>query len=95
MTDNLEGTPIDMPFQIPDEESIPLVYDMIRQEGLSLGGSSGVNVAGALRVARELGPGHTIVTILCDGAMRYRARLFNREFLASKGLELPDWLELD
>ena len=95
VTDNLEGTPIDLPFQIPDEESIPLVYDMIRQEGLSLGGSSGVNVAGAVRVARELGPGHTIVTILCDGAMRYRARLFNREFLASKGLELPGWLELD
>ena len=95
ITDNLEGTPIDAPFQLPDSESIPLVYDMIRREGLSLGGSSGVNVAGALRLARELGPGHTIVTILCDGAMRYRARLFNREFLASKGLELPEWLNLD
>jgi cysteine synthase A len=95
ITDNLEGTPIDMPFQIPDTESIPLVYDMIRREGLSLGGSSGVNVAGAVRMARELGPGHVIVTILCDGAMRYRERLFNREFLASKGLELPDWLNLD
>ncbi len=94
ITDNLEGTPIDLPFQIPDTESIPLVYDMIRREGLSLGGSSGVNVAGAVRVAKELGPGHVIVTILCDGAMRYRERLFNREFLASKGLELPDWLNL-
>jgi cysteine synthase A len=95
ITDNLEGTPIDAPFQIPDSESIPLVYEMIRGEGLSLGGSSGVNVAGAVRLARELGPGHTIVTILCDGAMRYRARLFNREFLASKGLTLPEWLNLD
>ena len=95
ITDNLEGTPIDAPFQIPDSESIPLVYEMIRREGLSLGGSTGVNVAGAVRLARELGPGHTIVTILCDSAMRYRARLFNREFLASKDLELPEWLNLD
>ena len=95
VTDNLEGTPIDLPLQIPDTESIPLVYDMIRREGLSLGGSSGVNVAGAVRVAQELGPGHVIVTILCDGAMRYRERLFNRKFLESKGLELPDWLNLD
>jgi cysteine synthase A len=95
ITDNLADTPIDAPYQIPDEESIPLVYDMIRREGLSLGGSSGVNVAGAIRLARELGPGHVIVTLLCDSAMRYRARLFNREFLAEKGLELPDWLNLD
>lgn len=95
ITDNLDGTPIDAPFQIPDSESIPLVYELIRREGLSLGGSTGVNVAGAVRLARELGPGHTIVTILCDGAMRYRARLFNREFLATKGLELPSWLDLD
>lgn len=95
VTDNLDGTPVDMPMQIPDTESIPLVYDMIRREGLALGGSTGVNVAGAVRMARELGPGHVIVTILCDGAMRYRERLFNREFLASKGLELPDWLNLD
>ncbi|UCG71812.1 MAG: cysteine synthase A [Chromatiales bacterium] len=95
VTDNLEGTPIDLPLQIPDTESIPLVYDMIRGEGLSLGGSSGVNVAGAVRMAQELGPGHVIVTILCDGAMRYRERLFNREFLASKGLALPDWLDFE
>jgi cysteine synthase A len=95
VTDNLEGTPIDLPMQIPDTESIPLVYELIRREGLALGGSSGVNVAGAVRMARELGPGHVIVTILCDGAMRYRERLFNREFLAAKGLELPDWLDLD
>jgi len=95
VTDNLADTPIDMPYQIPDSESVPLVYDMIRREGLSLGGSSGVNVAGAIRLARELGPGHVIVTLLCDSAMRYRARLFNRQFLAEKGLELPDWLNLD
>jgi cysteine synthase A len=95
ITDNLEGTPIDMPYQIPDQESIPLVYEMIRNEGLSCGGSSGVNVAGAIRLAKELGPGHVIVTLLCDSAMRYRARLFNRAFLKEKGLELPDWLNLD
>lgn len=95
ITDNLAGTLIDVPYQIPDEESVPLVYEMIRREGLSLGSSSGVNVAGAIRLARELGPGHVIVTILCDGAMRYRQRLFNRAFLAKRGLELPDWLNLD
>jgi len=95
ITDNLADTPIDVPYQIPDEESVPLVYEMIRKEGLSLGGSSGVNVAGAIRLAHELGPGHVIVTLLCDSAMRYRARLFNREFLAKRGLELPAWLNLD
>jgi cysteine synthase A len=95
VTANLEGTPIDAPFQIPDSESIPLVYELIRKEGLSLGGSSGVNVAGAVRLARELGRGHVIVTLLCDTAMRYRARLFNRAFLESKGLQLPAWLDLD
>jgi len=95
ITDNLAGTPIDVPYQIPDTESVPLVYDMIRTEGLSCGGSSGVNVAGAIRLAKELGPGHVIVTLLCDSAMRYRARLFNRAFLKEKGLELPDWLNLD
>ncbi|TDJ44600.1 MAG: cysteine synthase A [Gammaproteobacteria bacterium] len=95
ITDNLADTPIDMPYQLPDSESIPLVYDMIRREGLSLGSSSGVNVAGAIRMARDLGPGHVIVTLLCDSAMRYRARLFNREYLAGKGLTLPEWLNLD
>ena len=95
ITENLEGTPIDVPYQIPDEESVPLVYDMIRREGLSLGASSGVNVAGAIRLAKELGPGHVIVTLLCDSAMRYRQRLFNREYLAERGLELPDWLNLE
>jgi cysteine synthase A len=91
ITANLEDTPIDLSWQIPDDEAIPLVYEMIREEGLVLGGSSGINVAGAIRLARELGPGHTIVTILCDSALRYQERLFNREFLESKGLRLPDW----
>jgi cysteine synthase A len=94
ITENFADTVVDSPHQIPDTESIPLVYDLIREEGLCCGGSTGVNVAGALRLARELGPGHVITTILCDSGLRYRERLFNREFLASKGLELPDWLNL-
>ncbi len=93
ITANLEGTPIDLSWQIPDTEALPIVYSLIRDEGLVLGGSSGINVGGALRLARELGPGHTIVTILCDPATRYMERLFNADFLASKGLELPDWFE--
>jgi cysteine synthase A len=95
ITANLEGTPIDVPYQIPDNESIPLVYELTRREGLSVGASTGVNVAGAVRLARELGRGHVIVTLLCDTAMRYRARLFNKAYLRSKGLDLPDWLRLD
>jgi len=91
VTANLEGTPVDMSWQIPDEEAIPLVYDLIRDEGLVLGGSSGINVVGAMRMAEALGPGHTIVTMLCDSGLRYRARLFNAEYLASKNLALPDW----
>ena len=95
ITANFADTPIDHPYQIPDGESVPLVYDLIRSEGLLLGASSGVNVAGAVRLARELGPGHVIVTILCDSGLKYRQRLFNREFLAARGLSLPDWLKLD
>ncbi len=94
ITENFADTQVDVPYQIPDSESIPLVYDLIREEGLCCGGSTGVNVAGAVRLARELGPGHVITTILCDSGLRYRERLFNREFLASKGLELPEWLSL-
>ena len=93
VTANLEGAPIDLSWQIPDTEAIPLVFDLVRDEGLVLGGSSGINVAGALRLARELGRGHTIVTVLCDSALRYRERLLNREFLASKGLTLPVWFK--
>jgi cysteine synthase A len=94
ITDNFADTVVDTPYQIPDSESIPLVFDLIRQEGLCCGGSTGVNVAGAVRLARELGPGHVITTILCDSGLRYRERLFNRKFLADKGLELPAWLNL-
>jgi cysteine synthase A len=85
VTANLEGTPIDGAVQIPDGEAVPMVF-RLRQEGLFVGGSSGINVAAAVRVARELGPGHTVVTLLCDRGSLYLGRLFNREFLASKGL---------
>jgi cysteine synthase A len=95
ITGNLEGTAVDTPYQIPDSEAIPLVYELARDEGLSVGASTGVNVAGAVRLARELGRGHVIVTLLCDTALRYRQRLFNRAFLESKGLSLPEWLRLD
>jgi cysteine synthase A len=95
ITANFADTPIDHPFQIPDDESIPLVYDLIKSDGLVLGGSSGVNVAGAVRLAKALGPGHVIVTVLCDSGLRYRQRLFNREFLATRGLAMPEWLKLD
>lgn len=94
ITENFKDTVVDNPYQIPDTESIPLVYDLIKGEGLCCGGSTGVNVAGAVRLAKELGPGHVIVTILCDSGLRYRERLFNREFLKAKGLELPGWLNL-
>ncbi|HJP05520.1 MAG: cysteine synthase A [Gammaproteobacteria bacterium] len=95
ITENFADTPVDAPYQIPDSESVPLVFDLIRQEGLCCGGSTGVNVAGTVRLAKELGPGHVIVTLLCDSGLRYRERLFNREFLAGKGLEFPEWLNLD
>jgi cysteine synthase A len=94
ITENFKDTVVDTPYQIPDSESVPLVFDLIREEGLCCGGSTGVNVAGAVRLARELGPGHVIVTLLCDSGLRYRERLFNRKFLAEKGLVLPDWLNL-
>ena len=78
--------------QIPDEEALPIIFDLVREEGLVLGGSSGINVAGAIRVAKELGPGHTVVTILCDYGTRYQSRLFNPTFLREKGLPVPPWL---
>ena len=92
VTANLQDAPIDVAFKIPDSESIPLVFDMIETEGLCLGASSGVNLAGAMRLAGQLGPGHTIVTILCDYGSRYAAKLFNPEFLRSKDLPVPQWL---
>ena len=84
---------VDVAFQIPDEEALPIVFDLLEHEGLCLGGSTGINVAGAIRLARELGPGHTIVTILCDYGTRYQSKLFNPDFLRSKGLPVPAWLE--
>jgi cysteine synthase A len=93
ITANLEGAPVDIAFQIPDEEALPVMFGLLREEGLSLGTSSGVNVAGAIRLAKELGPGHTIVTILCDGAHRYASKIFNVAFLKEKGLPYPEWLE--
>ncbi|RJF87686.1 cysteine synthase A [Oleomonas cavernae] len=92
ITANLEGVPVDVAFQIPDEESLPICFDLLKHEGLCLGGSSGVNVAGAIRLARELGPGHTIVTILCDYGTRYQSKMFNPEFLKARNLPTPDWL---
>ncbi|MEN3950411.1 cysteine synthase A [Iodidimonas sp. SYSU 1G8] len=93
ITANLDGAPVDFPFQIPDEEALPIIFDLLEFEGLCLGGSSGINVAGAVRLARELGPGHTIVTILCDYGTRYQSKLFNPTFLHEKGLPVPHWLE--
>jgi cysteine synthase A len=93
ITKNLEGAPVDLAFQIPDTEAVPLIFDLLKHEGLCLGGSSAINVAGAIRLAKELGPGHTIVTILADYGTRYQSKLFNPEFLRSKGLPVPDWLE--
>jgi len=92
VTANLEGFTPDMAFNIPDSEAIPLVFDLLEKEGLCVGGSSGINVAGAIRMARELGPGHTIVTILCDYGNRYQSKLFNPEFLTSKNLPVPEFL---
>ena len=93
ITKNLEGAPIDTAYQIPDQEAVPIIFDLLEHEGLCLGGSSGINVAGAVRLAKELGPGHTIVTILCDYGTRYQSKLFNPEFLREKKLPVPAWLE--
>ncbi len=93
ITANLEGAPIDHAFQIPDAEAVELAFDALEHEGLCLGASSGVNLAGAMRLAKELGPGHTIVTILCDYGTRYQSRLFNPAFLREKELPVPAWLE--
>ena len=92
ITANLEGAEIDRAYFVPDEESVPLTFDLLEHEGLCLGPSSGVNVAGAIRLAREIGPGHTIVTILCDYGTRYQSKLYNPEFLISKSLPVPPWL---
>ncbi len=93
ITKNIEGAPVDHPYQIPDAEAVQIVFDLVKHEGLCLGGSSGINVAGAMRLARELGPGHTIVTILCDYGNRYQSKLFNPAFLREKDLPVPDWMD--
>lgn len=93
ITANLQDAPIDVAFQISDEEALPILFDLAEHEGLLLGGSAAINVAGALRLAREMGPGHTIVTILCDGGVRYGSKLYNPSFLREKKLPVPPWLE--
>ena len=93
ITKNLEGAPIDLAYQIPDEEAVTIIFDLLEHEGLCLGGSSGINVAGAVRLAQELGPGRTIVTILADYGSRYQSKLFNPQFLREKNLPVPAWLE--
>ena len=93
ITANLEGAPIDTAFLIPDAEALPYIFDLVLNEGLCMGGSTGINVAGAVRMAKELGPGHTIVTILADYGTRYQSKLFNPAFLRERGLPTPTWLE--
>ena len=92
ITKNLEGLKVDMAYAIPDEESLPLAFDLLQSEGLCVGGSSGVNIAGAIRMAREMGPGQVIVTMLCDYGNRYQSKMFNPEFLRTKDLPVPEWL---
>jgi len=93
VTPIIEDLKVDKPYVIPDEEALLTIFDLIEHEGLCLGGSSGINVAGAIRLAKDLGPGHTIVTILCDGGARYQSKLFNPEFLRSKKLPVPEWMQ--
>ena len=93
VTANLDGIRVDRAYRISDEEALPILFDLITEEGLCLGGSSGVNIAGAIRMAKDLGPGHTIVTILCDHGSRYQSKLYNPDFLREKGLPVPAWME--
>ena len=93
VTANLEGVGIDDAVRIPDPEALEQIFDLLIHEGLSVGGSTGINVAAAIRIARDLGPGHTVVTMLCDGGARYQSKLFNPEFLRSKNLPVPGWIQ--
>ncbi len=93
VTKNLEGAHIDDAFRIPDEEALPVIYDLLKHEGLCMGGSTGINVAGAIRLAKQMGPGHTIVTILCDYGQRYQSKLFNPDFLRARNLPVPEWMD--
>ena len=92
ITKNLEGAPIDEAYQIPDEEALPILFDLLKYEGLCMGTSTGINIAGAIRLAKELGPGHNIVTLLCDYGTRYQSKMFNVEFLKENNLPYPDWM---
>ena len=92
ITANLEGLSVDMAYNISDKEALPIVFDLLNEEGLCMGGSTGINIAGAIRMAKEMGPGHTIVTILCDVGNRYQSKLYNPAFLEAKGLPVPTWL---
>jgi len=92
VTKNLENCPIDMSFRIDDNQALTIIFELLKEEGLFLGGSSGINVAGAIKLAKELGPGHTIVTILCDSGQRYQSKIWNPSFLKSKDLAVPHWL---
>ncbi len=93
ITANLEGLKVDMPFNIPDAEALPIIFDLLRDEGICMGGSTGINIAGAIRMAKEMGPGHTIVTILCDYGNRYQSKIFNPKFLKAMNLPVPEWLD--
>jgi cysteine synthase A len=93
VTKNLEGAPIDDAFRVPDEEALPVIFDLLKHEGLCMGGSTGINVAGAIRLAQQMGPGHTIVTVLADYGQRYQSKLFNPEFLRARNLPVPEWMD--
>lgn len=93
ITANLQGAPVDKAYQIHDDEAVKIVFDLLEHEGLCVGGSTGINIAGAIRLAKDLGPGHTIVTVLCDYGTRYQSKLFNPDFMRAKGLPVPEWLE--
>ena len=95
VTKNLEGAPIDDAFRVTDEEALPIVFDLLKHEGLCMGGSTGINVGGAIQLAHQMGPGHTIVTILADYGQRYQSKLFNPAFLKERNLPFPDWLDTD
>ena len=92
ITANIDGAPVDEAFQIHDSEALPIAFDLLSKEGLCVGSSSGINIAAAIRLAKKMGPGHTIVTLLCDSGLRYQSKLFNPEFLRSKDLPVPAWL---
>jgi cysteine synthase A len=93
ITSNLEGLKVDMPYNIPDAEALPVIFDLLRDEGICMGGSTGINIAGAIRMANDMGPGHTIVTILCDYGNRYQSKIFNPKFLKAMSLPVPAWLD--